>query len=568
MIVFGVTTLIFAWSNPTAPPPGGTLSAPLNTGSTAQTKTGSLTIATSTYLATTGGSVGIGTTGPSELLHLLSSTAAKPVLRIENTNADNNPGLIHFVKDSVSPAADDLLGQLSFYGDDSGGTSTRFATIFVRSADVTDTSEDGSIHFKHLVAGTDTEVMTLASGNVGIGTTGPGGKLEVSAGAAPTAGVKISADTNNLVFANAVGTTKWYEYLSGNDLRFWDTADRITIQSGGNVGIGTAGPEGKLSVTGDVGIGAVANTDQASHMLDIASTKGNAGFSAIRALYPGGGGLAGTEFGALAHRGGAWTAVYGKQGSGSSAAYFDGNVGIGTVGPGYLLTVNSSTPGCNGCTAWTNYSDIRLKDNVAGLSGDILDKIMELKPVTFNYNDTYYSQTGYTRPDGTTPTFTGFIAQDLQQIFPEMVNTASSGYLDTNLSNLQIYLVKGMQEQQGEITSLSAQIGNLTLSDSGDLNITTTDFGNYQVTAADETVIDRIGAFGELVAAHVKTGLVETKELVVEGSVNVASNIRAGLIETKKLMVDGVDLLQEMKELKAENNALRVRIEALESKLK
>jgi len=40
------------------------------------------------------------------------------------------------------------------------------------------------------------------------------------------------------------------------------------------------------------------------------------------------------------------------------------------------------------------------------------------------------------------------------------------------------------------------------------------------------------------------------------------------LIETKKLIVDGVDLLQEMRELKAENNALQARIEAIESKLK
>ncbi len=115
----------------------------------------------------------------------------------------------------------------------------------------------------------------------------------------------------------------------------------------GNVGIGTAGPEGKLSVTGDVGIGAIANTDQASHMLDIASTKGSAGNSAIRALYPAGGGLAGTEFGALAHRDGEWKAVYAKAGTGGAIALYtdgevnlmNGNVGIGTTGPSGKLHV-------------------------------------------------------------------------------------------------------------------------------------------------------------------------------------------------------------------------------------
>jgi hypothetical protein len=87
---------------------------------------------------------------------------------------------------------------------------------------------------------------------------------------------------------------------------------------------------------------------------------------------------------------------------------------------------------------------------------------MKLNPVTFNYNDTYYSQTGYSRPGGATPTYTGFIAQELQQIFPEMVSTAANGYLDTNLSNLQIYLVKGIQEQQKQIASLSASLANLS----------------------------------------------------------------------------------------------------------
>jgi hypothetical protein len=75
-------------------------------------------------------------------------------------------------------------------------------------------------------------------GNVGIGTMAPGGKLA------------IAADSNNLAFANAAGTNKWWEYLSGNDLRFWDTTDRVTFQSGGNVGIGTTGPNDKLQIYG------------------------------------------------------------------------------------------------------------------------------------------------------------------------------------------------------------------------------------------------------------------------------------------------------------------------------
>jgi len=96
------------------------------------------------------------------------------------------------------------------------------------------------------------------------------------------------------------------------------TLERMRITANGNIGIGTTSPTG--------------------HMLDVASTCGSAGNSAIRALYPGGGGLTNTEFGALAHRDGVWSAVYGRQGSASYAGYFSGNVLL--TGS---LTANGST---------------------------------------------------------------------------------------------------------------------------------------------------------------------------------------------------------------------------------
>jgi hypothetical protein len=57
--------------------------------------------------------------------------------------------------------------------------------------------------------------------------------------------------------------------------------------------------------------------------------------------------------------------------------YFNGggNVGIGTDSPGYKLTCNGQ-PGANGYTAWANYSDVRLKENISDLDAtNILNKI-------------------------------------------------------------------------------------------------------------------------------------------------------------------------------------------------
>ncbi|MFA4817609.1 MAG: tail fiber domain-containing protein [Parcubacteria group bacterium] len=145
-----------------------------------------------------------------------------------------------------------------------------------------------------------------------------------------------------------------------------------------------------------------------------------------------------------------------------------GYVGIGATAPGYLLTVNGQ-PGANGYTAFTNYSDSRLKENITALGDGYMDKIMRLKPSNFNYN----SLTGYDEATRQRR-ITGFIAQQLQTVFPEMVGHVrinGTDYLDTNLSALPLYLVKGMQELASSASEQQNNIAGLTLKT--DENITT-----------------------------------------------------------------------------------------------
>ncbi|MSR87998.1 MAG: tail fiber domain-containing protein [Candidatus Zambryskibacteria bacterium] len=124
-----------------------------------------------------------------------------------------------------------------------------------------------------------------------------------------------------------------------------------------------------------------------------------------------------------------------------------GNVGMGAgSSPTYTLQVNGQ-PAANGYTAWTNYSDIRLKENINDLVTDnssVLAKIAQIRPVTYNYN----SLTGYDEATRSRR-ISGFIAQELQTVFPEMVGTTTingTQYFDTNLSDMPLYLVKGVQE--------------------------------------------------------------------------------------------------------------------------
>jgi hypothetical protein len=199
----------------------------------------------------------------------------------------------------------------------------------------------------YVVSAIPPERMRITSaGNVGIGTTSPSARLHVYQGASGNSlpsnaqavfeydangGISISTPTGNA--AGVYFSYSTSPYYAGIDrfetnLRvFSGNAERMRITSGGNVGIGTTSPTG--------------------HMLDIASTQGDVNNSAIRALFPAGGGLLNTEFGALAYRGGVWTAVYGKQGAASSAAYFDGNVGVGTASPGSRLEISGTTGSYN-----------------------------------------------------------------------------------------------------------------------------------------------------------------------------------------------------------------------------
>ena len=57
------------------------------------------------------------------------------------------PGELRFIKDSASPADNDFLGKIQFYGDDDVPASVQYATIAARSNDVSTASPNGSLHF-------------------------------------------------------------------------------------------------------------------------------------------------------------------------------------------------------------------------------------------------------------------------------------------------------------------------------------------------------------------------------------------------------------------------------------
>jgi hypothetical protein len=91
----------------------------------------------------------------------------------------------------------------------------------------------------------------IISGNVGIGTTSPQAKLEVASG-----DLIINNSGGKIDFRNGSGSSRYFLELANSnaDLQINDRTGAgsvsMTIQSGGNVGIGTTNPSQKLHVVG------------------------------------------------------------------------------------------------------------------------------------------------------------------------------------------------------------------------------------------------------------------------------------------------------------------------------
>ena len=147
---------------------------------------GDLTVDTSTLkVDSSNNRVGIGTASPDTLLHLYSSAASKPVLKIENQQGGSNPVSIQMLRNTNTPADDDAIGQIDFRSMNDADTPEEilYGYITALSTDVTDGTEDGELQFYTMKNGILVSALTLQSGNTGIGTADPTEALDVNSDA-------------------------------------------------------------------------------------------------------------------------------------------------------------------------------------------------------------------------------------------------------------------------------------------------------------------------------------------------------------------------------------------------
>ena len=441
-----------------------------------------------------GGDVGIGVTAPSADLHVNSANAQGTVIigrTGNNLPVSTGVGIITFPADYNSSATN--YAQIRAY--------SNALSALRGSLDLNVKSTSGSLLTGLTVYGTN------AGANVGIGTTSPTYKLDVvsagdgllsltgatkpamifKVGTAVVGGIQAQANTSLNV--SAYGT-------SSLNLQTAGTAPRLTILTGGNVGIGTTNPSAKFVVADGM---SGTNSQTGLEFIPQDSSNRNIIFSYDRS--------------SSAYRELNFDASNFKFNPGGSTQMVissSGNVGIGTTNPATQLEIfeinddpatlrlsseitdgdlvgaiisfsndaggggvqgrienvsteddttvfkfytdNTSSPSMtlfdsgNMTIAGTltQNSDVRLKENIKPIES-ALDKVKQMQGVEFNKINSSTKEIGV-------------VAQEIEKIIPELVLEDKEGIKSVAYGNITAVLIEAIKEQQKQIEELKQQL--------------------------------------------------------------------------------------------------------------
>lgn len=240
----------------------------------------------------------------------------------------------------------DVISNASSYGISLRGRSSdnvsqfRFASN--NHASVYSQFESGPTYLAASVNGSE-RLRIDSTGNVGIGTSSPGQRLEIqaTAGASQNAVIRLRAtdsgsNAGSVADISAIGTGAQVSALAFSTRDGTNIVERLRIDGAGNVGIGTSSPAVALDVV--AGIRGQALDATGSAVLFSSAGGGvlyhNGSGTAVLRAYSNGSGAAGNL-------------TFNASGSENVRITSTGNVGIGTSSPQGKLTVigDSATPG-------------------------------------------------------------------------------------------------------------------------------------------------------------------------------------------------------------------------------
>ena len=305
-----------------------------------------------------------------------------------------------------------------------------------------------------------------------------------------SSGWSLTGDTGTNPTTNFLGTTDNQDFIIATN----DT-ERFRFQADGDIGIGQSNPTSKLHITGTAPVFRLEDGSQGATKVLTSDANGNASWGSSAPLATGDDdwrfSSGNTYADPVYHVGGV---VIGRTGSTTHHVDVDNGANTGTtMGIGdveYLEDGNNETrfshqlvpdfDNSNSLGSSTNRwrtiyavngtiqtSDGRDKTNVVSLPYGIKD-LMKLQPVSYNWKEEKYLQ--YIIPDNKKELKLGLLAQDVQQIIPEVVYDytwrpksekehknyikVQNDFLGINYEELLAVLVKSKQEQQTELLEL------------------------------------------------------------------------------------------------------------------
>jgi hypothetical protein len=130
-----------------------------------------------------------------------------------------------------------------------------------------------------------------------------------------------------------------------------------------------------------------------------------------------------------------------------------GNVGIGMYPTGNAtLEVNGNLK----TIGITETSDIRWKKDVKTLSNS-LEKVGQLRGVSYNWRKDEFPDKNFENKEQI-----GLIAQEVEKIYPQLVDTDALGFKSVQYSKVVALLIEALKEQQSEISSLKSEVRKMS----------------------------------------------------------------------------------------------------------
>lgn len=146
-----------------------------------------------------------------------------------------------------------------------------------------------------------------------------------------------------------------------------------------------------------------------------------------------------------------WGDIYTINSQGHRLSELTDNAGTGALKlyrySGGFLFIHTLTINGAGLPVWLGLSDRRTKDNVVDVK-PILPRLRKLKLKNYNYK-------------GNDQTSRGFIAQEVQDVFPDLVEEMEDDMLGVNYMGFSPLAIEAINEQQDIIESLEDRIGRL-----------------------------------------------------------------------------------------------------------